>query len=450
MTQFLADQNDRYLKLLTKKAQVEQEAKKRQERDRAEKERIEQEERERRRLAEQMEQQRQEELSRQESEKMIAEQLREEEERRRRQAAEREEEQRRAAEKMRQLEAMLAAEAEKNFRRQREEILDMLEADVAELARMEDATLILVDRQKRISGIRRRRRALFTIPEEEEELEEEELRQLAARTEMLLAALRTNGQDLGRLRARLQEAPVDLTCQIFKVLQCLELELQQQAGNLRDLHTDTELCHDKHAQLLENGLRWQREAEKETALLLKDEASLDSLKADVDSAKLRQSKMQLALETAPANTLSESAEKNNELDALKAQIKALAALEADIFTTAKDLEEWKAFSWPEAVESEMNRYGMVGSLSSPAFPERLRGNPVLQAAILARQEELRSLRERLAFETSRMAEICSALAEMEERRRDAELRRIAEQALVWTRDLVPMGPAEFGTLPTFR
>jgi hypothetical protein len=60
------------------------------------------------------------------------------------------------------------------------------------------------------------------------------------------------------------------------------------------------------------------------------------------------------------------------------------------------------------------------------------------------------LRERLAREAIRMAEVCAALAAMEERRREAELRRLAEQALVWTFDQVPMGPAEFGSVPTFR
>jgi hypothetical protein len=49
-----------------------------------------------------------------------------------------------------------------------------------------------------------------------------------------------------------------------------------------------------------------------------------------------------------------------------------------------------------------------------------------------------------------MEEICAALAEMEVRRQEAELRRIAEQALVWSRDTVPLGPAEFGTVPVFR
>ena len=98
----------------------------------------------------------------------------------------------------------------------------------------------------------------------------------------------------------------------------------------------------------------------------------------------------------------------------------------------------------------MNRYGMVGSLSMPAFPEHLLRNPALQAAIAARREELRQLREKLAREAQRMTEICAALAEREERRQEAELRRMAEQALVWSRDLVPLGPAEFGTVPAFR
>ena len=327
----------------------------------------------------------------------------------------------------------------------------MLEADTAELARMEDAVLILVDRQKRISGIRRQRRTLYTIPEEEERDEDEELRLLMERTDRLLATLRANGQDIGRLRSELDTAAfTESSSGLLQALHNLELELQQRAVNLGEIHADTEHCHNKHAQRLEEGLRKQREEEAERTQLVRDEASLGQLKADTDAVKWRQNKMQLELEAAMARTPAEMTDKDRELEVLAAQRKHMAVLEADIFNTAKGLENWKAFAWPEEIESEMNRYGMVGSLSMPAFPEHLLRNPALQAAIAARREELRQLREKLAREAQRMTEICAALAEMEERRQEAELRRMAEQALVWSRDLVPLGPAEFGTVPAFR
>ena len=380
----------------------------------------------------------------------MAQKLRQDEQRRQREKEQADQRQR-AEEKMRQLQAMLDSEAEKNYRRQREEILVMLEADTAELARMEDAVLILVDRQKCISGIRRQRRALYTIPEEEEWDEDEELRLLMERTDWLLATLRANGQDIGRLRSELDTAAsTESSSGLLQALHNLELELQQRAVNLGEIHADTEHCHNKHAQRLEEGLRKQREEEAERTQLVRDEASLGQLKADTDAVKWRQNKMQLELEAAMARTPAEMTDKDRELEVLAAQRKHMAVLEADIFNTAKGLENWKAFAWPEEIESEMNRYGMVGSLSMPAFPEHLLRNPALQAAIAARREELRQLREKLAREAQRMTEICAALAEMEERRQEAELRRMAEQALVWSRDLVPLGPAEFGTVPAFR
>jgi hypothetical protein len=284
---------------------------------------------------------------------------------------------------MRQLEAMLAAEAEKNYQRQREEILVMLEADTAELARMEDAVLILVDKQKKIRGIQRQRRILYTIPEEDERDEEEELRWLVERTDRLLAALRANGQDIDRLRTELNltEKTTELAPSLMKALQSLEKELQERAVNLREIHEETEQCHDKHAQRLEAGQRKRREEEEERAQLARDEVDLCQLKMETDAVKRRQNKMQLELEGAVSNTPAEEADKANELEALKAQRADLAALEEDIFNTARGIEDWKSFTWPEEVESEMNRYGMVGSLAMPAFPEHLLRNPALQVVM---------------------------------------------------------------------
>ena len=223
----------------------------------------------------------------------MAQKLRQDEQRRQREKEQADQRQR-AEEKMRQLQAMLDSEAEKNYRRQREEILVMLEADTAELARMEDAVLILVDRQKRISGIRRQRRALYTIPEEEERDEDEELRLLMERTDRLLATLRANGQDIGRLRSELDTAAsTESSSGLLQALHNLELELQQRAVNLGEIHADTEHCHNKHAQRLEEGLRKQREEEAERTQLVRDEASLGQLKADTDAVKWRQNKMQL-------------------------------------------------------------------------------------------------------------------------------------------------------------
>ena len=49
-----------------------------------------------------------------------------------------------------------------------------------------------------------------------------------------------------------------------------------------------------------------------------------------------------------------------------------------------------------------------------------------------------------------MKEITEALEEMEQRQREAELRRLAAQSKEWIKDLIPDGSAMFGSEPTFR
>ena len=49
-----------------------------------------------------------------------------------------------------------------------------------------------------------------------------------------------------------------------------------------------------------------------------------------------------------------------------------------------------------------------------------------------------------------MKEICDAIEEMEQRQREAELKRLAQQSKEWINDLVPRGSAMFGSEPSFK
>ena len=48
---------------------------------------------------------------------------------------------------------------------------------------------------------------------------------------------------------------------------------------------------------------------------------------------------------------------------------------------------WRDFTWPEEVEMELNKYGLIGFSKIPVFPDFLISNPALREAILARKQQ---------------------------------------------------------------
>ena len=93
---------------------------------------------------------------------------------------------------------------------------------------------------------------------------------------------------------------------------------------------------------------------------------------------------------------------------------------------------------------------MISSLSIPSFPAGLIKNPELLEAINKRHKELLEIRKKLFLEEQRIREITEMLEEMEQRQREAELKRLAAQSREWVHDLVPRGSAMFGSEPSFK
>ena len=449
VNEFLMSQNDRYMELLKKKAKKDEEEKRRREQEqRLNEERARELKRiedERKRAEEEERKKREIERLRLQAEERERQRLLEEEQKRLLEL-EKERKKREMEEKMLQLQKMLDEEAEKNLQKQKAEILDILSGDTCEIERMKGEVLILVDKQKKIGKIRTKRRTLYTIPEEEEIDDEQELRDLIDKTSQLFNALLSNEKEVEKLRGEIESSlPNDLLAQIMQ----LEKELQQEAQNLLSIQTATDQCHDKHSKRLEDGFRAREEEEERRKQLESDQKKMIKMKEDIDSMKFKKNQMQKNLQP---KVKSEEEERENKKDMIILNEKEheISTLENEIFETSQEMEAWKNFTWPEEFETEMNKFGMVGSLSIPSFPDYLIQNPEIRAAIQSRKEELQRMREKIASEEERMREICEALEAMERRRKEAELRRLAEQALEWTKDFVPSGPAEFGAMPVFR
>ena len=98
----------------------------------------------------------------------------------------------------------------------------------------------------------------------------------------------------------------------------------------------------------------------------------------------------------------------------------------------------------------MNKYGLIGSSAIPSFPDYLIKNPALCEAITERKRQLELIKQKIASDERKMREIDEILEEMEKLQKEAELRRLAEQTLEWTKDFIPSGSVEFGAMPVFR
>ena len=441
---FLLSQNERYMKLLEKRALLEAEEKKRLEKQRQMEEEL---KKERQRLENEIKLKDEEERKRKELELINSENEKKkrlqiaEEEKKRLADLEAERKKREQEEKMLQLQRLLDEEAAKNLQRQRQEILNILDGDTCEIERMKDQVIILVDKQKKIKQIRKKRRELYTIPEEVEEIDDQHIKDLLDRTQQLFNALIDKENEVIKLKSELNS---NLPGGIMEILLQIERQLLSQADTLGNLQDDTNLIHDKHFQMLEDGKKAIEDALNREKELEEDENKLKQMKDDIGMAKYKQNQLKKSI------NLNEELNNAKDYENLKNEEIKLQTLENDIFESIKKLDEWKTFNWPEEIETEMNKYGMIGSLSMPSFPDHLITDPVILALVQKRREAMQLLRERIEQEAARLKEVDEALEEMDRRRKESELRRLAEQALEWTKDFIPEGSAEFGAMPVFR
>lgn len=217
-------------------------------------------------------------------------------------------------------------------------------------------------------------------------------------------------------------------------------EAELQCG---DFKTQTE-------KLYSTALHKLREKQKTEADQTKDDEKLKALEDNTKNLLTRHNDLELQLRPNDDDNLDDAKTKADELEKLLRQKEILQSIESNLTDISDDFQRWQAFQWSEEEEGELNKYGMISSLSIPSFPAGLIKDPALLQQIQARLEKLKELRRRVEAEEQRMREVNLALEEMEKAQRERELRRLADQSKNWIADFVPTGSAMFGSQPTFR
>ena len=224
-------------------------------------------------------------------------------------------------------------------------------------------------------------------------------------------------------------------------------EIAEQEVELSALHSTTDdikkCCEEKLSEQL------RLKSEEDEQRLKNDREKISSLQDNVKDIGAKQRDLEAQLRT----DLDDEEENRRRLEDLEKLLKQKNDLE-NVGKSLEDIsdkfQEWKDFEFTEEEELELNKYGLISSLSMPSFPAGLIKDPKLLEVIMKRHKEMLELRKRLAEEEQRMKEITEALEEMEQRQREAELRRLAAQSKEWIKDLIPDGSAMFGSEPTFR
>ena len=182
----------------------------------------------------------------------------------------------------------------------------------------------------------------------------------------------------------------------------------------------------------------------------KDNEMLKSLEDNAKSIKSRHSDLELELKPKDDDNTEDAKNKEDELERLLKQKEFLQSIESNLNDISEGFQSWKDFEWTEEEEGELNKYGMISSLSIPSFPAGLIKDPALLQQIQNRIKKLQELRRRLQEEEQRMKEVTLLLEEMERAQRERELKRLADQSKNWIHDFVPRGTAEFGSQPSFK
>ena len=195
----------------------------------------------------------------------------------------------------------------------------------------------------------------------------------------------------------------------------------------------------------------KRNKENEALMLKNDEQKITSLQQNVKDVVTKQEDLESQLKTVHEDdNEEEKRRKLADLEKLLRQQNDLKEIENNLKDISDQFETLKDFQWTEEEETELNKYGMISSLSIPSFPAGLVKNPELLEAINKRHKELLEMRRKLLLEEQRIREIMEMLEEMEQRQRNAELKRLTAQSREWVHDLVPRGSAMFGAEPTFK
>ena len=230
-----------------------------------------------------------------------------------------------------------------------------------------------------------------------------------------------------------------------KHLDALREMFPEKKTECEDLQLKTKKLYNEAVLRLKEKQKNDNDKEKE-----KDTERLKSLEDNAKSLKSRHNDLELQLKLNNDDNLEDSKNKANDLEKLLNQKEVLQSIESNLNTISDGFQDWKDFQWTEEEEMELNKYGMISSLSIPSFPAGLIKDPALLQQIQNRIKKLQELRRRLAEEEQRMKEGNQLLEEMERAQRERELARLADQSKNWIHDFVPRGTVEFGSQPSFK
>ena len=352
--------------------------------------------------------------------------------------------------KLKNLEKMLKDQSATNDanREKKDAILKVILGQTEKVECLKESTLALKEKQTGIGETFDKRRQLFQMAPQEEDEAETELRELEKNTYDMFALMLQNSGELADMQDALATAdPLDMLERVERV----EEDLTKGSQNLHELRQETERLEEKHKAMLESAVTAREEQEAAARAAKGAEESLERLKGEASSFSGRQADLEKDLRKASDDIdEEEKARRLAELEALMRQKDDLAAIERSLDETTEKMEEWKEFAWTEEEEAELQKYGMISSLTNPSFPLHLIKDPALLAIIMKRRQEMLDMRKKLEDQSRRMVEICAAIEAMEQRYREAELRRLARQNLDWVNDHIPEGAAEFGSMPSFR
>ena len=144
-----------------------------------------------------------------------------------------------------------------------------------------------------------------------------------------------------------------------------EAELQ-----CRDFKTQTENLYSRALDKL-------KEKQKSEADQTKDDEKLKVLEDNAKNLLTRHTELELQLKPSDDDNLEDAKTKADELEKLRRQKELLESIESNLTDISDDFQSWHDFQWSEEEERELNKYGMISSLSIPSFPACLIKDPAL-------------------------------------------------------------------------
>ena len=181
-----------------------------------------------------------------------AERLRREEEERLRLLEEEEERKTKLADMKAKELSLLELEAEENRMKQRQEMLHMLDGDMIELHKMKDKVLVLVDKQKKIKGVRQKRRELYTIREEEETENDSDIKTLMNKTSRLFSFLADDENKVITLKGKVASMNPD---EVSDEVKDIENDIINKSKQIQEISEETDILYDKEQKLLDDAQR---------------------------------------------------------------------------------------------------------------------------------------------------------------------------------------------------